>query len=64
MAPGGAREEVAMGEYPTKQQFAAIKSGYHSDPSQSLSLRAEAYTDPQWYKIDLQEIISRTWQWV
>ena len=53
-----------MGEYPTKQQFAAIKSGYHSDPSQSLSLRADAYTDPQWYQVDLQEIISKAWQWV
>ncbi len=53
-----------MGEYPTKQQFAAIKSGYHSDPSQSLSLRADAYTDSQWYQVDLQEIISKTWQWV
>ena len=53
-----------MGEYPTKQQFAAIKGGYHSDPSQSLSLRADAYTNPQWHQVDLQEIISKTWQWV
>ncbi len=52
-----------MGQYPTREQFAAIKSGYHSDPSQSLSLRAEAYTDPRWHQVDLQEIISRTWQW-
>lgn len=53
-----------MGEFPTKQQLAAIKSGYHSDPSLSLSLRADAYTDPRWHQVDLQEIIARTWQWV
>jgi choline monooxygenase len=53
-----------MGEYPTRQQFAAIRSGYHSDPSQSLSLRADAYTDARWHQVDLQQIISSTWQWV
>jgi choline monooxygenase len=53
-----------MGEYPTNQQFAAIRSGYHADPSRSLSLRSDAYTDPQWHQVDLREIVSRTWQWV
>ena len=53
-----------MGQYPTRRQFAAIGNGYHSDPSQSLSLRAEAYTEPHWHQVDLQEIIAKTWQWV
>ena len=53
-----------MGEYPTKQQFSDIRRGYHSDPSQSLSLSAEAYTDPRWYQVDLDAIIAKTWQWV
>lgn len=53
-----------MGEYPTNQQFAAIKSGYHADPGRSLSLRSDAYTDPLWHQVDLREIVSRTWQWV
>src|SRR5215831_11197122 len=53
-----------MGQYPTRQQFAAISNGYHSDPRQSLSLRAEAYTDPHWHQVDLQEILSKTWRWV
>jgi choline monooxygenase len=53
-----------MGEYPTSQQFAAIRQGYHSNPSQSLSLNADAYTDPRWYQVDQQEIIAKTWQWV
>jgi len=53
-----------MGEYPTQQQFASIRRGYHSNPSQSLSLNADAYTDPRWYAVDQREIIARSWQWV
>jgi len=53
-----------MGEFLTSQDFAAIKSGYDINPSRSYSLNAEAYTDPRWFQIDQQEIISRTWQWV
>ena len=53
-----------MTEYPTKQQFAAIKQGYHPEAGRSLSLRATAYVDPKWYQVDLNQIISRTWQWV
>lgn len=53
-----------MGEYPTRQQFAAIRNGYHANPSQSLSLNADAYTDPRWYQVDQDEVIAKTWQWV
>jgi len=53
-----------MGEYPTRHQFSAIGSGYHADPSQSLSLNAEAYTDPRWFEVDRDGIIAKTWQWV
>ena len=53
-----------MGEYPTRQQFAAIGKGYHANPSRSLSLKADAYTNPRWHQVDLREIVSRTWQWV
>lgn len=49
---------------PSKLQFSAIRSGYDSDPARSLSLRAEAYTDPAWFTVDRQEILSRSWQWV
>ncbi len=49
---------------PTEQQFESISSGYHPDPSRSLSLRAEAYTDPVWFAVDQREIISRSWQWI
>jgi choline monooxygenase len=53
-----------MTEYPSKQQFAAIKTGYHPDAARSLSLRADAYTDPHWYPVDQQQIIAKSWQWV
>ncbi|MGE4251392.1 MAG: SRPBCC family protein [Parvibaculaceae bacterium] len=53
-----------MGEYPTKHQFAAITNGYHADPCRSLSLSAEAYTDPRWHQVDLEEIVGKSWQWV
>jgi choline monooxygenase len=49
---------------PSQQQFDAIRSGYDPDPSRSLSLRAEAYTEPIWFGIDQREIISKSWQWV
>src|SRR3712207_8743781 len=41
-----------------------IASGHHEDPSRSMSLRAEAYTDPRWADVDLAAIFARTWQWV
>ena len=53
-----------MTGYPTREQFAAIKSGYHPEAARSFSLNAKAYTDPNWYPVDQKEIIARTWQWV
>ena len=49
---------------PTEQQFDAIRTGYDPDPSRSLSLRAEAYTDPVWFALDGREIIAKSWQWI
>jgi len=49
---------------PSKVQFDAIGSGYDPDPSRSLSLRAEAYTDPVWFNIDQRDIVAKSWQWV
>lgn len=53
-----------MNNQPSKQEFDAIRQGFHANPSQSLSLHADAYTDPRWHQIDLQEIFAKTWQWV
>lgn len=49
---------------PSTDEVKAIATGYDADPANSLSLRAEAYTDPKWYDVDLKAIFSRTWQWV
>ncbi|MBX6382649.1 MAG: ring-hydroxylating oxygenase subunit alpha [Microbispora sp.] len=41
-----------------------VGAGYHEDPARSMSLRAEAYTDPRWLEVDLRAIFARTWQWI
>src|SRR5262245_8859000 len=48
----------------TPEEVTGISSGYDSAPERSMSLRAEAYTDPKWAQVDLQAIFRRTWQWV
>ncbi|WP_294926504.1 ring-hydroxylating oxygenase subunit alpha [uncultured Paracoccus sp.] len=53
-----------MTELPNKSEFDAISRGYDANPSRTMSLNADAYTDPRWYQVDLQAIIARTWQWV
>ncbi|MFI6485579.1 SRPBCC family protein [Nonomuraea sp. NPDC050663] len=41
-----------------------ISAGYHPDPALSMSLHADAYTDPAWFDIDVRAIFARTWQWL
>ena len=53
-----------MSNKPSTQEFEAIKSGYHKNPSLSQSLHKEAYINPSWHKTDLESIIGKTWQWV
>ncbi|MFX0544129.1 aromatic ring-hydroxylating oxygenase subunit alpha [Roseovarius sp. S1116L3] len=53
-----------MTDQPTAEEFAKISRGYDENPSRSLSLRAEAYTDPAWHAVDVQQILAKTWQWV
>ncbi|MEO1160073.1 MAG: ring-hydroxylating oxygenase subunit alpha [Pseudomonadota bacterium] len=53
-----------MTRLPSTEEFAAIGAGYDADASRSLSLRAEAYTRPEWHQADLKAIVSRSWQWV
>ncbi|MEF9604769.1 aromatic ring-hydroxylating dioxygenase subunit alpha, partial [Paracoccus sp. PXZ] len=53
-----------MTELPSKSEFEYIARGYDSNPSRTMSLNADAYTDPRWYQVDLQAIIAKTWQWV
>lgn len=53
-----------MTKPPTAPDFAAIRRGYDRDPARSLSLRAEAYTQDQWWDVDLRAVLARSWQWV
>lgn len=38
--------------------------GYVTDPAASLSLHADAYTEPDWFAVEQQNIFRRTWQWL
>ncbi|GAA0384411.1 carnitine monooxygenase subunit YeaW [Microbispora corallina] len=44
--------------------FEHISAGYHPDPALSMSLHADAYTDPAWFDVDQRAIFARTWQWL
>jgi len=44
--------------------YESIATGYDPDPAASLSLRAEAYTDPRWLQLEQQAIFYRNWLWV
>jgi phenylpropionate dioxygenase-like ring-hydroxylating dioxygenase large terminal subunit len=48
----------------SKSEFASIRQGYDERPGRSLSLKADAYTDPKWLDVERQTIFGRTWQWV
>lgn len=48
----------------TSERPIDISSGWLPDPSASLSLHANAYTQQHWFAIDQQEVIGRSWQWL
>ena len=41
-----------------------IEQGWLPNPSASMSLHANAYTQQRWFDADQREIIGRSWQWV
>ena len=43
---------------------ASIAAGYDPDPTRSMSLHADAYTELRWHEIEQREVFARTWQWV
>jgi choline monooxygenase len=53
-----------MGGTVTPDSIAHISAGYDPDPALSMSLHADAYTDPQWFDADQRAIFARTWQWL
>lgn len=48
----------------TTAAYARISTGYDDDPARSMSLRAEAYTEPEWAKVEADAIFARSWQWI
>ncbi|MET0523523.1 MAG: ring-hydroxylating oxygenase subunit alpha [Nocardioides sp.] len=48
----------------TASDLEDVGAGFDEDPASSMSLRAEAYTNPKWAEVDLRAIFARTWQWV
>jgi len=53
-----------MNLLPTRKEFSTINEGYSPNPSASFSLKADAYVDPRWHGVDIEQIIAKTWQWV
>lgn len=53
-----------MTRFPDPREFDAIRKGFDLDPSRSLSLHKDAYVQGDWYEVDRQGIIARSWQWV
>ncbi len=49
---------------PSHDDFTRISEGFSPEPSRSHSLKAEAYTDPQWMEVERAAIFGCTWQWV
>jgi choline monooxygenase len=48
----------------TAQDVVELASGFHEDPARSMSLRAAAYTEPEWLAADQAAVFGRSWQWV
>ncbi|MGI9515344.1 MAG: aromatic ring-hydroxylating oxygenase subunit alpha [Anderseniella sp.] len=48
----------------TQDDYRRLSRGFHQDPARSLSLNAEAYTRTEWFQLDQQAILTRSWQWV
>lgn len=53
-----------MTDIPSTSDFKNIAVGYSTNPSDTFSLKADAYTDDKWFNIDQKEIIAKSWQWV
>ena len=53
-----------MTDIPSTSDFKNIAVGYSTNPNDTFSLKADAYTDDKWFNIDQKEIIAKSWQWV
>ncbi len=41
-----------------------IAAGYDPDPTRSMSLHADAYTETRWHEFEQSAVFARAWQWV
>ena len=41
-----------------------IFAGYDPDPAASMSLHADAYTEPEWFQREQRAVFGMTWQWI
>ena len=48
----------------TDADITDIAGGYSSNPHDTYSLKADAYTSQAWFDADLKQIMAKSWQWV
>ena len=53
-----------MNKILTAEDFTRLSGGYDDAPQRSFSLKSEAYVNPQWFELDQQAVIAKSWQWV
>jgi phenylpropionate dioxygenase-like ring-hydroxylating dioxygenase large terminal subunit len=41
-----------------------VFDGYEADPAASMSLHADAYTEPRWFEREQRAVFAATWQWI
>jgi len=55
---------AANGITSTVDNSKPINFGYDTNPANSHSLLADAYTNQDWFDADTQQILKKSWQWV
>ena len=48
----------------SRESLLAVSHGRDSNPARSLSLASEAYTDPEWLKVEREQIFKKSWQYL
>ena len=52
-----------MTDIPSTSDFKNIAVGYSTNPNDTFSLKADAYTDDKWFNIDQKKIIAKVGHW-
>lgn len=58
------REQIIDLRHPSATDVELVRSGYHSNPAESLSLHADAYTKQKWFNYEQEIIFKGNWQYV